>query len=93
MIAWYVYIVECVDNSLYAGITTDVAERVVAHNSAKAGARYTRSRRPVVLRYVSEWPDRAAAAREEWRIKQLTREQKLSLCRVYTEAKARQNAR
>ena len=45
---WQVYIVECADRSLYTGIAIDVAARIAQHNIG-AGAKYTRSRRPVTL--------------------------------------------
>lgn len=70
---WYVYIVRCKDTTLYTGMTTDVAKRVHAHNHRKSGARYTRKRRPVVEVYTSGPFDRHAAAREEKRIKKLTK--------------------
>ncbi len=49
--AWHVYIVCCKDNSYYTGITTDLQRRMEEHNSAKKGAKYTRTRRPVELVY------------------------------------------
>lgn len=79
---YYVYIVECADGTLYTGITTDVAARVSVHNGPE-GARYTRSRRPVELRYEEQQPDRSAALKREYAIKQLTRTQKLELIASY----------
>lgn len=76
---WYVYILECADGTLYTGITTDVNKRLETHNKGK-GAKYTRVRLPVKLRVYFESEDRSSASKEEWRIKQLTREQKLKLC-------------
>lgn len=75
---WYVYILECADGTLYTGITTDVNKRLDTHNKGK-GAKYTRVRLPVKLRVYFEAEDRSSASKEEWRIKQLTREQKLKL--------------
>lgn len=49
---WTLYLVRCSDNSLYCGITNDLINRLKDHNSGK-GAKYTRSRRPVVLVCVS----------------------------------------
>ena len=46
----YVYIVKCKDNSLYTGYTTNVEARIATHNAGK-GAKYTKTRRPVVLVY------------------------------------------
>ncbi len=74
----YVYIVRCRDGSLYTGWTTDVERRVEAHNSGK-GAKYTRSRLPVVLAYWEEAEDRIAAMKREAAIKKLTRAQKEQL--------------
>lgn len=79
---WFVYVVECADGTLYTGCTTDVDRRVREHNSSPRGAKYTRSRRPVVLRLVTTWPTRSAACKEEARIKGLTRRQKDELIRV-----------
>jgi putative endonuclease len=74
----FVYLLSCADGTLYTGWTVDVDKRVVAHQAGK-GARYTRSRLPVELAGVIELSDRSAARREEARIKQLTRAQKLAL--------------
>jgi putative endonuclease len=75
---WFVYMVRCRDDSLYTGITNDLARRVAAH-SAGRGARYTRSRRPVTLVYSRRTRDKASALRAEWRLKQLSRADKLAL--------------
>jgi putative endonuclease len=75
---WYVYILQCADGTLYTGITTDVNRRLNEHNSGK-GAKYTRTRLPVMIVAVTEAGSRSEASKEEYRIKQLTREQKLKL--------------
>jgi putative endonuclease len=79
---WYVYIVECFDGSLYTGITTDVNKRIGTHNQGK-GAKYTRGRRPVVLLISFSVESKGVALKEEYRIKQLTRKDKLKLCNIY----------
>jgi putative endonuclease len=76
---WYAYLLCCRDGSLYCGITTDLSRRLREHNEGRAGARYTRTRRPVTLVYSREFPDRAAAARFEYQLKQLDRPAKLML--------------
>lgn len=76
---WSVYIVRCADNSLYTGITTDINRRVKEHNSSSKGARYTQSRRPVVLVYSENHPNRATASQREYAIKQLSRHEKEQL--------------
>ena len=68
---WYLYLIECRDGSLYTGITTDVAARYQAHCAGK-GARYTRSHPPVRLLGWEHHPDRSAAAKAEYRVKQLS---------------------
>lgn len=77
--AWFVYLVRCVDGTLYTGCTTDVIRRVEEHNTSPRGAKYTRSRRPVTLAAWWRVSDRSAALREEARVKRLTRQQKLQL--------------
>lgn len=73
-----VYILECSDGTLYTGITNDLDNRIKTHNTGK-GAKYTRIRRPVVLRYFKEVENKSQAAKEEYRIKQLTRNEKQKL--------------
>jgi putative endonuclease len=73
---WFVYIVKCSDETLYTGIATCVKTRVEEHNASPKGAKYTRARRPVELVYSCEIGSRSEAAKEEWRIKQLTRRNK-----------------
>ena len=65
---WYVYIVHCNDGSLYTGIAKDLAARIAQHNGG-AGAKYTRSRRPVRLVYSETVAGRGAALRRENEIK------------------------
>jgi putative endonuclease len=76
--AWYVYLIECRDGSIYTGIAIDVAARYAAHAAGK-GARYTRSRPPLRLLAVFAAADRSSALREELRIKRLSAAQKRAL--------------
>ncbi len=75
----YVYIVECRDGTLYTGWTVDVAKRLDQHNRGN-GAKYTRSRHPVTLRYFEAHDAKADALKRECAIKKLTRTQKMILC-------------
>ena len=77
--AYYTYILRCRDGSLYTGITTDPARRFAEHSGGRAGAKYTASRRPIGYECAFLSADRAAASRLEFRIKKLTRQQKLQL--------------
>ena len=74
----YVYLLRCRDGSLYCGWTVDVEKRLAAHATGKA-SRYTSRRLPVKLAASWEMETASAARRMEWRIKQLTRTQKLAL--------------
>ena len=74
----YIYILRCADGSLYTGWTNDLEKRLAAHRSGKGG-KYTRARLPVELVYSERYDTKQAAMRREWEIKQLPREEKLSL--------------
>ena len=76
---WMVYILECADNSYYTGITTDLQRRLTEHNGDIKGARYTRMRRPVKLVFQQSFENRSQATRQEYAIKQLSRNQKEDL--------------
>lgn len=76
---WWVYIVCCADDSLYTGITTDLERRIAEHNDSKKGAKYTRSKRPVKLVFSENHPDRSSASKREYRIKKMSRTNKLKL--------------
>ena len=78
--AWFVYIVRCVDGSLYTGITTDLIRRCEQHNAGTA-SRYTRSRLPVALVYQETRGSRSVATKRELEIKALSRQEKESLIR------------
>jgi len=76
--AFFNYILRCADGTLYSGFTTNPSRRLDEHNAGK-GARYTRTRRPVALAALWQWPDKSSAMSAEYRVKQLTREQKEQL--------------
>jgi len=79
---WQVYILKCKDGAFYTGITTDITRRVIEHNSSTLGAKYTRARRPVKLVFIRRKKNRSLAAREEWRIKNMSRQEKRKLIRM-----------
>jgi putative endonuclease len=74
----YVYLLRCGDGSLYCGWTIDVEKRLAAHATGRA-SRYTSGRLPVALAAAWEMETASAARKMEWRVKQLTRAQKLAL--------------
>jgi putative endonuclease len=73
-----VYIVKCNDGTLYTGISNNVDNRVAKHNSG-TGAKYTKTRLPVRLVYTKVIGTKSDALKEEYRIKQLSRSEKLNL--------------
>jgi putative endonuclease len=78
----YVYMLRCVNDALYTGYTKDVERRLAVHNAGKGG-RYTRAHRPVKL--LASWPfkTKREALQVEYRIKQLSRQQKLAIALGY----------
>lgn len=74
----FVYIVRCSDNSLYTGYTNNIEVRINKHNAGK-GAKYTKTRRPVVLVYQEMYETKSEALRREYEIKTFTRQRKLKL--------------
>ncbi len=74
-----VYILRCVDDTLYVGCTNNIIKRLVQHNTSKAGAHYTKIRRPVVLVYKELYTNLSDARAREAAIKRLPRDKKLQL--------------
>ncbi len=72
------YLLRCVDGSLYCGWTNDLDRRLAAHRAGTA-SRYTRSRLPVELAWSRAMGSRSEAMREEARIKRLPRAAKVAL--------------
>ena len=77
---WFVYILRCVDGSLYTGISKDVSRRCEQHNAGTA-SRYTRSRLPVSLEYQEAQATQSLALKREAAIKAMSRQEKESLIR------------
>ena len=85
MSAWFVYLIECADGSLYTGIATDVDRRYAEH-AAGTGARYTRSHPPARLLARFAHPDRSSALKAEAAIKKLSPARKRALAAAPTES-------
>ncbi|MEQ1813720.1 MAG: GIY-YIG nuclease family protein [Candidatus Nitrotoga sp.] len=75
---WCCYILRCVDDTLYTGITNDLEKRLLAHNTGTA-AKYTRSRCPVQLIYAEPCANKSIALKRELQIKKLSRPDKMLL--------------
>jgi putative endonuclease len=80
---WYLYLIECLDGAIYTGITVNVAARYAAHCAGK-GARYTRSNPPLRLICSTPFPDRSAASKAEYAIKQLSAHEKWAFATALT---------
>lgn len=76
---YFVYILQCADNTLYCGSTNDLQKRVRQHNNAKNGAHYTKIRRPVALVYSEQLETYAQVRAREAEIKRMSRDEKMNL--------------
>ena len=80
MAEWTVYILRCVDNSLYTGIARNVDKRLNEHNNNnRLASAYTRARRPVKLVYQESHIDRSSASKREAEIKKMEKTEKEQL--------------
>ena len=77
--SWTLYLLECADGSLYAGITNDLERRFALHAAGK-GAKYTRARKPMRYLACQHFPDRASASRAEHALKRLDVAGKRAFC-------------
>lgn len=75
---WHFYLARCSDGSLYAGIAVDPVKRMEVHNAGK-GARYTRSRMPIVMVYSETLPDQSSALKREAEVRKWSRKKKEEL--------------
>ena len=79
---YFVYIIECKDQTLYTGITTDLKRRFDEHKNG-VGGHYTSAREVKRIAYFEEHPNRSSASKRESEIKSWRREKKLSLISRY----------
>ena len=77
---FYIYILQCSDNTLYTGYTVDIKKRIIKHNKGKA-SKYTRARLPVELVYFESFSNKVEAQRREYEIKQFPRNKKILIIR------------
>lgn len=74
---FYVYLVRCIDSTLYCGQTNNLEKRIKEHNLSKTkSAKYTRGRKPVTLVYFEKVSTVSVALKREHEIKRLTKIQK-----------------
>lgn len=83
---YYVYILRCEDNTLYTGITTDVARRFAEHREDKVkGAKYTKAHKPKEIAAAWEAGTKSDASKLEYRIKKLEKTEKEKLISDFSE--------
>ena len=76
---WSVYQLECSDKSIYTGICKgDLDRRMKQHQDGK-GSEYVRSRLPFELKWFKSNLTASQAMKEEYRIKQMSQEDKKKL--------------
>ena len=76
---YYVYILECADQSFYIGVSSDVKKRLEAHQRGLSKSSYTFSRRPVTLKWIQEFTNPDLAIAFEKQLKGWSRRKKLAL--------------
>ncbi len=81
--SWYLYLLECENNYLYAGISTDVTRRFRHHCEGK-GAKFTRINRPQKILGVAAYPNRSQATTAEIELKRMSRQKKLQWAAIHS---------
>jgi len=89
---WFLYILQCRDNTFYTGITTDLDRRLDQHNNGTA-SRCTRSRLPVVRVYHEACANRSEALKRECAVKKLSRDEKDLMVKKRRTAAARKKTK
>ncbi len=79
MKTYYVYIVQCFDNSYYTGVTNDIERRLIEHNNDENTKAYTYRKRPVKLVWFEDYIDINQAIEKEKQIKGWSRKKKEAL--------------
>jgi putative endonuclease len=77
---WYLYLLECRNGRLYAGIAKDPERRFATH-AAGRGAMFTRINRPLRLLGCRPYPSRSLVTKAEIDLKRLDRSGKLAWAR------------
>ena len=80
--AFYVYLLECRDKSLYCGYAKNLEKRLALHNTGKA-SKYTRPRLPAKLVFFEKAKTKSLALKREVEIKKLSRKDKLRLAGTF----------
>ena len=73
---YYVYIIQCADNSYYTGITNNIEKRMAQHNEGIDPRCYTYKRRPLKLVFQYRFTDVNQAIAFEKQVKGWSRKKK-----------------
>lgn len=76
MIAWFVYLLECLDGSYYTGVTNNIEERMSKHEKG-SGSKYVKSKGFKKLLCFKKCENKSEACKHEYDIKQLPKYEKL----------------
>ena len=76
---YYIYVLQCADDTFYTGLTNDLKRRLREHASGKDHRAFTYSRRPVKLVWFEELADKESARRREKQVKGMKRGKKEAL--------------
>lgn len=76
---YWVYILECSNNSYYTGYTNDLLRRYKEHSKGSTKSKYTRAFKPVKLLKSWRFKDKSSALKFEHFVKSLSREKKEQL--------------
>src|SRR5882724_2332687 len=79
-IGWCTYMLVCLDNSFYIGLTDDLPTRIADHASDK-GSTYTKSVKPTLFVWYESHADRPSAAQRERQLKTWSHTKKQRLAR------------
>jgi len=90
-VAFFVYILQCLDGTYYTGYTKDLDKRTRQHANGK-GAKYTRSHKPDRVAYVEVFESRGTAMKREREIKKLGHQGKMKLILSQEKKEATQNS-
>jgi predicted GIY-YIG superfamily endonuclease len=76
---FYLYILKCSDGAYYIGHTDNIEQRLSQHHLGAINNCYTKSRRPLDLVFLQDFPTRDAAFHAERQIKGWSRKKKEAL--------------
>ncbi len=79
--AFWVYILQCADDSYYTGHTDNLEKRIAEHRAGAITSCYTHKRRPLQLVFSQDFPTREEALASEQQIKGWSRKKKEAMMR------------